>query len=855
MRTVGGSRATLLVLVLLLPLLPTSFVGGAVTAPDMSTFAPVPGHPDRVSAAGPTGAAALGAWLDAPLPADPRSEDLRTWLGATPPDEPARLIAAWRDFPAGHDPAAPHAALVAATEALGVTVVDRAEAWPALLLHATPADVPALADLADLAWLGRDLPLEWYMDRSSGTIDAPRNWYSEVQQADGDRSPSDWNTQGATFGIDGRDITVVVVDTGIDGDHPDFDYGEKLLLNLWKDCDDPCPWVEHRNTDTTYGHGTHVAGTIAGNGDASGGIKRGVAPAANLIGVGGDWTPVYWSIIQGLGWTYNHSLPGNNPDNIRIVSNSWGDGAGTEYEPEHPITALIQALTWENNVVVTFAAGNDGTDNHDGEVITTNLWSMVPSAISVAASTRDGDGMAVFSSRGQADLVQTWPDVSAPGVSIDSTAARGTFITAATTGGGQSNPYYYAISGTSMATPHVSGVVALMLQAAPSLRMSSVHEDGPVAYAAGSVDPWYTADGVCEDTSCTMIHEAELILKLSAEPITATADNGVPGTAVDRVNGRAVDFAQGYGLVNITRALEIALTLQTLRDPDGDGSVDRPEVTVQQAAAGARGVSEVRDVRLPTDRLRTQWHGEWTHMTNRSNPVQQMTSDQQRVVVLPAASTGTLTMGLSWETIRLDEGMALADVALVYRTDEGEDWSYCLEGEQADGWRRCDVAFDTSDLTEPLEVWFDVRGVGAGLTVPTPLSGEFAETRVVYRAELAWQQDGLAQGDWVHLEDDAWLPQVLRWDAAEPSASWAPGQGLVTERLVHDLGRAPAVLRASGSLDETSGSALGAWIVLLISLGVAGLIAVLAGRRLDEDGGDPVDDTGDAVLEAESIAS
>ena len=337
---------------------------------------------------------------------------------------------------------------------------------------------------------------------------------------------------------------------------------------------------------------------MAGNGQASAGRVQGIAPGAWLIGVSMGELFATIDEYSGLEWVYEHSRPDDNPANIRVVTNSWGPGYPFDsLDPNDASVQMIELITHENNVAVVFAAGNDGGDNHDGSADTVNIFAKVPSVISVSASTRNGKGMASFSSRGDKTQVGTWPDIAAPGVGIWSASARATMI-----GGGvglldltrdEKDPFYIAISGTSMATPHVAGLVALLWEACPSMRMSETDEDYEgdlpmvIQENSGNVDAGpYEFDNLS-------IHESELILKLTARLISDTGGNGVPsGNESSRtgLKGRTYDYAQGYGLVNAKEAVALALRLQTMRDPDGDGIVDNPDVTVWDAFGRHKGM-------------------------------------------------------------------------------------------------------------------------------------------------------------------------------------------------------------------------------------------------------------------------
>ncbi|MCJ2541045.1 MAG: S8 family serine peptidase, partial [Candidatus Thermoplasmatota archaeon] len=205
------------------------------------------------------------------------------------------------------------------------------------------------------------------------------------------------------------------------------------------------------------------------------------------------------------------------------------------------------------------------------------------SAVCVAASTRNGTGITDFSSKGMWNWVDTWPDITAPGEDIESTSARRTLISVLSRGT-DANPYYFAISGTSMATPHVAGASAVLMQAAPSLRTSDerqdvgvvVEDNGGFIVAPPDEDTYgslaHGYEAWLEEAMDTRIHEVELILKLTADYIPTQGepnegahgltDNYVPDWSVTGfAAGRQHDFSQGYGLINLYRAVGLALTL------------------------------------------------------------------------------------------------------------------------------------------------------------------------------------------------------------------------------------------------------------------------------------------------------
>ena len=540
---------------------------------------------------------------------------------------------------------------------------------PAVFAKATKQEILSLSKLKNIFWLEYNEPLELHMDLSLQVINATKTWNNIVTDENGHELPS----------IDGTGVTVVVLDTGIDAGHPDLDYKEKTISNLKSDFGF-APWVEMENSDTSYGHGTHCAGTVAGNGDASGGARRGVAPGAKLIGLSiGDFGVNLANAVGGYEWIYTNTKPytGEPGDhNIRVVSNSWGPSSN-KYDPNDVISQYIEKCTVENNVVSVFAAGNSGEDDHDGHTVETNPYGTTPMSICVAATERDGTGMAVFSSRGQVGLNETWPDVAAPGVNIWSAAARRTYISIMKNLQDWSDldPYYFAISGTSMATPHVAGSVALLFQACPSLKLSAQHDD----FSDLDNESYSALDGSWWDSPRTLVHEAELILEASAGYIKPQGDNGVPKNNTISWTGTTSDFAQGYGLINVERAVAIALTLNELRtrDFDDDGAPDYLNATVHDAIKQYKSILERKNESAESNKLITQWSGDWTRFTNQTTyPNLFLSTDQSHFVYIPQTAD-ELVLDLHYEPIQTtDELISVARIRLVidYDGDGNPDW-------------------------------------------------------------------------------------------------------------------------------------------------------------------------------------
>lgn len=215
-------------------------------------------------------------------------------------------------------------------------------------------------------------------------------------------------------------------------------------------------------TDTTSGHGTHVASTVGGTGAALAGKYHGVATGSHLVGLGSGEVVFILTALESFDWVLTHSgLYG-----IRAISNSWGTSGS--FSPDDPIN-VASRRAYDAGLVVVFAAGNSGPDSN-----TLNPYCVAPWVICVAAGLKDSRTLADFSSRGVPGDPFYHPTITAPGVNIVAARATtgiviNTFFAVDLIDIGTDAVLYAAASGTSMATPHVSGTVALMLEANPTL--------------------------------------------------------------------------------------------------------------------------------------------------------------------------------------------------------------------------------------------------------------------------------------------------------------------------------------------------------------------------------------------------
>jgi serine protease AprX len=287
----------------------------------------------------------------------------------------------------------------------------------------------------------------------------------------------------------GKGAGVAVIDTGIFSPHPDltdrvsahFNFEPGWIFDMINDGVYSDQLAEATgNPVDSYGHGTHVAGIVGGTG-VSGGDgpdMSGVAPGAKIIDfkIADVTQGVDCSVPCDFGWeinalvAYEYLIEHRKQLGIDIVTNSW-----SIYEVDsgaEPITLIVKAAA-KRGLINLFAASNDGCEKGKNSVAPGP--NRLPSVLTIAAAEKsDGEGLghiASFSSCGPQ------VDVAAPGVDIYSTQAPSAFapIGGHTPPGPPSNAAYYtAFSGTSMATPHVAGIVALLLDANPKLTFKQI---------------------------------------------------------------------------------------------------------------------------------------------------------------------------------------------------------------------------------------------------------------------------------------------------------------------------------------------------------------------------------------------
>jgi len=305
----------------------------------------------------------------------------------------------------------------------------------------------------------------------------------------------------AAFGYDGLGIGVAVVDSGVSAWHDDLSEaapGGTQRVRQFVD------FVSNGSQPyDDYGHGTHVSGIIAGNGFDSGGARSGIAPAAHLIVLkvlDNQGRGYISNVIAALDYVATHK----DAFAIRIVNLSIGAPIHESFDTD--LLTLAAKRLVDAGIVVVAAAGNAGK-LADGRLVYGSVGAPgnAPWVLTVGASSHMGtndpgdDIVAQFSSRGPTVFDRlAKPDVVAPGVGIVSLSDAQSWLyqvrPANRIHGTIEAPEfpYFSLSGTSQATPVVSGAVALMLQANPSLTPNAVKAILEYTARVGTTEDWVT---------------------------------------------------------------------------------------------------------------------------------------------------------------------------------------------------------------------------------------------------------------------------------------------------------------------------------------------------------------------------
>jgi subtilisin family serine protease len=382
------------------------------------------------------------------------------------------------------------AAARAAVDATGMRLVTEFERIGVAVASGTADEVEAARSEPGVTYLEGNSPIE-FLDQTSNTATRGAEAVSTLTGANGQP-------------LDGSGVSVAVIDSGVDPTHPylqDAAGGSAVVANLKSVCLDestqstdcvlPVPAFLDTDTISGGGHGTHVNGIVAGRPTtlSDGSSLSGAAPGAGLVSISTGAVLLIVGADSALNWVLeNHEAPcgagvsATACPPIKVTNNSYGPTGGGEFDPNSATVKLQRALA-ADGVVTVWAAGNDGGDgsasltNPPGQDPTGGILS-VASYYDEATGTRDG-AVSEYSSRGDATDPSTWPDLSAPGEDITS-SCRLYLLICATGLAPQNGPgaldigTFNTISGTSMAAPHIAGIVAQLFQADPTATPAEV---------------------------------------------------------------------------------------------------------------------------------------------------------------------------------------------------------------------------------------------------------------------------------------------------------------------------------------------------------------------------------------------
>jgi serine protease AprX len=353
---------------------------------------------------------------------------------------------------------------IAQLQQLGITGGTRLRMLPMVYVTATKAQLLAVSQLSRVRSIYGNRTLTFNSDPYFNT--------TGVQRVGPD---NDLRQENGGLPVTGRDVTVAVLDTGINGQHADL--AGKVVQNV-KLADTqslpgsfayPAPPENLTNTDLVSGHGTFVSGVIAASGANSSGRFAGVAPGARLLGLSsGDLNLMY--VLSG----FDYLLEKRAKYNVRVVNCSFS--ANTVFDLNDPVNVATKMLT-DAGVNIVFSAGNTGPGNG-----TMNPYAIAPWVVGVGATDATGK-LADYSSRGNFGDALQHPSLVAPGTNIISLRSVPTITGVSGIASADTQrlsatelPYYTTATGTSFSAPQVAGAIALMLEANPSLTPADIKD-------------------------------------------------------------------------------------------------------------------------------------------------------------------------------------------------------------------------------------------------------------------------------------------------------------------------------------------------------------------------------------------
>jgi serine protease AprX len=331
--------------------------------------------------------------------------------------------------------------------------------------------IVSLSNQSNVVYISKDRPLTPFFDNAAPAVNASAAWKS--------------NYTGAGVGV-------ALIDSGVNSH---LDLATTGLLPLSRVVYNQSFVPGDSSAADAYGHGTHIAGLIAGNGVSSTGLIysqtfKGIAPSASIVNLrvldqNGSATDS--TVITAI----NQAISLKSKYNIRVINLSLGRGVYESYKLDPLCQAVEKA--WKSGIVVVVAAGNNGRYLPTSGYATVTSPGNDPYVLTVGAmkpmgtAGRSDDLIASYSSKGPTIIDHiAKPDVVAPGNLLVSTETSNTLLYNTETNnqipyssyiyGGSSSPskVYFELSGTSMATGVVSGMVADLLQARPTMTPDQV---------------------------------------------------------------------------------------------------------------------------------------------------------------------------------------------------------------------------------------------------------------------------------------------------------------------------------------------------------------------------------------------
>nr|WP_221382865.1 S8 family serine peptidase [Actinoplanes polyasparticus] len=510
-------------------------------------------------------------------------------------------------------------------------------------------------------------------------------------------APAAWRA-----GYQGEGMAVAVLDTGVDDTHPDL--AGRVTSAHFTTAD---------NNDH-IGHGTHVAATIAGDGAASNGTYRGVAPKASILsGKVCDLNGCPDSaILAGMQWAAVDQR-------ARVINMSLSglDDPGTD-----PVEEAVDRLTAETGALFVIAAGNTG----DG-ANTIGSPGTAATALTVGAVDKT-DRLAPFSSRGpRRENGAVKPDITAPGVDIVAARAAGTDA------GTPAGQYYTALTGTSMATPHVAGSAILLAQQHPDWKagrlkatLMSAAEPQPDGNAfqqgAGRVD----VERAITQTVTTEPSSVSFGLQKwphdNDQPISRTVTYHNDGDTAVTLDLAIADPAFSLDTSRVTVPAGGSAPVTLTADTRGDVAFGQHAA---QLRATAGSTSVVTPVGIEKETESYQLTLKHVALDGRAAPnyLTQIFQPDGDYLDLPYDPSGTVTL-------RVPAGRYTVGTYLDPSSDGTGEWSALIFQPVLDITRDTTVVFDARDTTKVSQAAPDrsAETVAASLTTSTPVGN----TLVVY---------------------------------------------------------------------------------------------------------------------------